>query len=229
VKRLALHPSLLALALAGAIACDKKKDEPPPPPPPPSVTTTTTPTASVTAAPPGPTKLADGEGRAIAIASCMSCHSEEMLAQQRLTKEKWAAVVKKMAGWGANLDPIDNDKLVAWLADSYGPDAGAYVAEAIDPRAAAAALAPEDDGPLANGDAERGKAIFVERCSGCHGPEAKGAPGALGINLVDRPILRRASVFADTVRRGRGKMVPLKAGDAELGDILAHLRRLRTG
>ena len=37
----------------------------------------------------------------------------------------------------------------------------------------------------------------------------------------------RPADFARSVRRGRGKMLPLALSDAEIGDVLAHLRSLR--
>lgn len=172
------------------------------------------------AAPVAPAK----DGRAIAKDACMSCHSEEMLAQQRLPKEKWAATVKKMSGWGANLDPGDEGALVAWLATTYGPDAGPWEPAPIGAAAATAEIAPEEDAAYANGDPEHGKALFTERCAPCHGDDAR---GKIGTNLVERPVLYRARAFAETVRRGRGKMTPIAATDREIADVVAHLRRLR--
>jgi mono/diheme cytochrome c family protein len=132
--------------------------------------------------------------------------------------------VKKMVGWGANLEAADVEPLVAWLAESYGPDAGAWEPKHVTPEEAAAELALEDDGPYAPGDFDRGKALFVDRCAACHGLDAR---GQIGVALVERPILYRAARLAEIVRRGKGKMLPIKATDAEIGDILVYLRRLR--
>ena len=147
-----------------------------------------------------------------------------MLAQQRLTRAQWTKTVTKMVGWGANLEPRDTEPLTAWLAATYGPDAGPYEPAAISSDAAAAELEAQPDGPYANGDAERGRALYTDRCSGCHGSDAR---GHIGVLLVDRPFLYRAQDFADVTRRGRGKMPPMVVTDAELADILAHLRKLR--
>ncbi|HVH44855.1 MAG TPA: cytochrome c [Labilithrix sp.] len=176
--------------------------------------------AAITTVPSG---LSKEEGRAIVKGACLSCHSEEMLAQQRLTQAQWTKTVTKMVGWGANLEPKDTEPLVTWLASTYGPDAGPYEPQPIEADAAAAELAPQPDGPYANGDAERGRALYIDRCSGCHGPDAR---GHIGVRLVDRPFLYRAAELAETVRRGRGKMPPLPTPDSDLADILAHLRRL---
>lgn len=165
------------------------------------------------------------DGKAIVTGACLSCHTEDLIAQQRLPKEKWTATVKKMAGWGANLDPSDTDKLVTYLAATYGPDAGPWEPESITAADAKKAMDPQDDGPYAGGDVDKGKPLFIERCSGCHGPDAR---GAIGVNLVERPILYRATEVATTVRRGRGKMTPSRdMSDRQIADVIAYLRSLR--
>jgi mono/diheme cytochrome c family protein len=171
-----------------------------------------------------PMVFANDEGRPLVRNACLSCHSEEMLAQQRLTPEQWAKVVTKMVGWGANLEPGDTAALTAWLSTTYGVDAGPYTPEMIGVDAAAEELAPLPDGPFANGDAERGGPLYVDKCSGCHGADAR---GGIGVLLVDRPFLYRAAELATTIRRGRGKMPPLPLSDREIADIVAHLRRLK--
>jgi hypothetical protein len=47
------------------------------------------------------------------------------------------------------------------------------------------------------------------------------------VNLVEKPSLYRASKLAELVRKGRGKMTPIKATDADIADILTYLRRQR--
>jgi mono/diheme cytochrome c family protein len=204
----------LALMLAAGAACAKEK------------TRAAAVDAGIEAAtvPPGPTVLSAEEGRALVKGACLSCHSEEMLAQQRLTEAQWTKTVTKMVGWGANLEPRDTAPLTAWLAATYGPDAGPHAAAPIDVDAAEAELTALPDGPFAGGDPERGRTTYTDKCSGCHGPEARGHIGTI---LVDRPFLYRAQGFAETVRRGRGKMPPLAMSDADLADVLAHLRRLK--
>jgi mono/diheme cytochrome c family protein len=202
--------ALLAIVLAGASACTK-------PALPSPVPDASTQSASVV--------HANEDGRPIVKGACLSCHAEEMLAQQRLPKEKWAATVKKMSGWGANLDPSDTDALVAYLAASYGPDAGPWEPATISAADATEALEAQDDGAYAGGDAATGAKLFIERCAPCHGANAR---GAIGVNLVDRPLLYRADYVATTVRTGRGKMLPLASTtDRDIADILAHLRTLR--
>jgi cytochrome c2 len=189
-------------------ACTKK------PPPPPIVedagtTTTTTPAVA--------------DARDIAKKACLSCHQMEMLEQQRLTEAQWTKTVTKMQGWGANLEASDAPALIAWLSASFGPDAGAWVVHNEEVSEALRPITPAEDGNYANGNAEHGKALYTDRCSGCHAPEAQ---GHIGVNLVDKPFLYRADDFAWTIRRGRGKMPAAKIEDREVADILAHLRSL---
>ena len=153
---------------------------------------------------------------------CLACHTVQMLEEQRLTAKQWGAVVKKMVGWGAPVDPATSDVLVAYLAEHYGPDAGAYDPPLITPAEATLAFAPEDDGPLARGEPARGATLYRDRCAACHGAEAR---GQLGVALVDRPLLYRAASFAAVIRKGKGRMDPAPdTSDGEIADLLAHLR-----
>ena len=63
-------------------------------------------------------------------------------------------------------------------------------------------------------------------------------PNCLGQNATLTPTLRIVGVFllvppavfffvARVIRRGRGKMLPIALSDAEIGDVLAHLRGLK--
>jgi mono/diheme cytochrome c family protein len=179
--------------------------------------------ASAATAPP-PASLAV-DGKKLVTDDCQSCHADEMLQQQRLTSAQWAKVVAKMTTWGSPVEPENASALVAYLASHYGPDAGLYVPSIVAAETAAAAIAPEDDGPYAGGDATRGKALFVSTCAACHG---LGARGQLGVNLVDRAILYRANDVATMVREGRGRMAPLRGvTDAQIADVLAYLRGVR--
>lgn len=215
VSRL-LRAGMLALTL---VACSKDRAAATP------TDAGTAPVVVMADASAAPTSLISAdEGRALVKGACLSCHSEEMLAQQRLTEAQWTKTVTKMVGWGANLEPKDTAPLIAWLAATYGPDAGPWVAARIDVDAAAAEIAALPDGPFASGDVERGKAAYTDKCSGCHGPDAR---GHIGTRLIDRPFLYRAGDVADVVRRGRGKMLPMPSmSDAEIADVLAYLRTL---
>ncbi|MDB5213226.1 MAG: putative Sulfite:cytochrome c oxidoreductase, subunit [Myxococcaceae bacterium] len=172
-----------------------------------------------------PAAVTAADGKKLVREACLSCHSEHMLAQQRLTPAQWQKTVGKMVIWGANLDPKEIDPVVAYLVSTSGPNAGPYVPETVPAGDALTEIAALPDDPFPPGDIERGKALFVNKCSGCHGSDAR---GALGVALVDKPFLYRAVEFSRTVRRGRGKMIPIPLSDAEIGDVLAYLRSLRS-
>ncbi len=67
-------------------------------------------------------ELPPGDGKAIADGACLTCHSSDMLRQQRLTEKQWAANVDKMVGWGAPVPESRRDALVAYLVKNFGPD-----------------------------------------------------------------------------------------------------------
>jgi mono/diheme cytochrome c family protein len=161
----------------------------------------------------------------LVVNNCLACHAEALLLQQRLTLKQWAAVVKKMQGWGAPIEPEHVDALVTHLATRYASTAR-YQPAVVDARRAAAALAPLPDGPFKAGDAKKGQAAYGVACAGCHGADGHGS--ATGVNLSDRPLLWRAAEFAAITRAGRGRMPAFTTlSDADLAGILVYLRTLR--
>jgi len=164
-------------------------------------------------------------GAALVVNNCLACHEEDLLKQQRLSAKQWDAVVKKMQGWGAPIEPENVAKLVADLSVRYGSGAGPYLAAEIASAEAAAAIDPVPDGAFAGGDGKRGKTVYDAQCASCHGPDARGGP--MGTNLYDLWILYRAADFAAITRAGRGRMPAFKASDREVADVLAWLRGLR--
>ena len=63
-----------------------------------------------------------GEGKAIADAACLNCHSTDLVRQQRLNERQWTASVTKMVGWGAEVPESRRAALVAYLVKNFGPD-----------------------------------------------------------------------------------------------------------
>lgn len=164
-------------------------------------------------------------GPQIVAEACLACHSDEMLRQQRLTAAQWEKVVKKMAGWGANVAGDDVPVVSAYLTTNYGLDAGPYQVEIIAAAEAPREIAPTEDGAFEGGNADRGGSLYGARCASCHGADAR---GTIGVNLVDRPLLYRAMDFAQVINRGRPKMpAQPSTTTGEVADLLAHLRRLR--
>lgn len=66
--------------------------------------------------------LPAGSGKALVEASCFTCHSADMLVQQRLTEKQWTAAVDKMIRWGAVVKEGDKPAMLVYLARHFGPD-----------------------------------------------------------------------------------------------------------
>jgi sulfite oxidase len=53
--------------------------------------------------------------------SCLACHDEDVITQQRLTRAQWDAEINKMVGWGAKVSDQDRSALLDYFASRYGP------------------------------------------------------------------------------------------------------------
>ncbi|HKA35665.1 MAG TPA: cytochrome c [Thermoanaerobaculia bacterium] len=74
-----------------------------------------------------------GEGKAIADAACLSCHSTDLVRQQRLNEKQWTASVAKMVGWGAEVPESRKAALIAYLVKNFGPDNTSFEAMVTRP------------------------------------------------------------------------------------------------
>lgn len=138
------------------------------------------------------------------IARCVVCHSQDLIAQQRLSKNRWESTVEKMKHWGAEILPEEADLLVRYLSARYHPGAPDHLPP-IDSELRQAEpfiQEPVPAGPLA-GNAARGAGIFEHNCQACHGVRGS---GGMGPKLEKNPILKREDLFWETVLRGRGPM-----------------------
>ena len=54
-------------------------------------------------------------------ATCMVCHQEDMIRQQRLTRAQWNREIDKMAGWGAPVKPDQRDGILNYLVSRFPP------------------------------------------------------------------------------------------------------------
>ena len=66
--------------------------------------------------------LPPGTMKDLADRACLNCHSADMIRQQRLTEKQWTNEIKKMVGWGAAVPEADQEALVAYLLQHFGPD-----------------------------------------------------------------------------------------------------------
>jgi hypothetical protein len=64
--------------------------------------------------------LPAGTGREVIEASCLPCHSPDILVQQRLTEKQWNATVEKMVRWGAVVKDTDKPSAIAYLSKNFG-------------------------------------------------------------------------------------------------------------
>jgi DMSO/TMAO reductase YedYZ molybdopterin-dependent catalytic subunit len=53
--------------------------------------------------------------------TCLACHDEDVIRQQRLTRAQWDAEINKMVGWGAKVSDQDRRALLDYFAARYGP------------------------------------------------------------------------------------------------------------
>lgn len=160
--------------------------------------------------------------------NCLMCHGEELVTHQRLTPKQWNTEVEKMIGWGSPLPPDRKTVLIDYLAASYPVTQSKPAIERLD-SSISLDLSTEKLKPVSAGEARpedlsRGRSLFAEHCSACHGPLAQG--GEIGINLINRPILLHARDFSDLMGRGQRRMPSFSAviDASQRDDLLAWLR-----
>jgi cytochrome c oxidase cbb3-type subunit 3 len=157
------------------------------------------------------------------LARCSVCHTPDLVAQQRLPKERWEATVEKMRHWGAEITEEEAGLLVRFLSARYHPGAP----DSLPPldselrKAEPLMQEPPASGPLI-GVASRGAGIFEHNCQACHGT---GASGGFGPKLAKNPILKHEDLFWETVLHGRGPMPAWGAvlSQQDIADVYAWL------
>lgn len=53
--------------------------------------------------------------------SCLTCHEDDLIEQQRLSRAGWGREVDKMIRWGAVVPDAEKDALIDYLAARYPP------------------------------------------------------------------------------------------------------------
>ena len=51
---------------------------------------------------------------------CVICHSLEMIAQQRQTREEWTLIVDRMITYGMPMEPGDRERMLTYLVKHLG-------------------------------------------------------------------------------------------------------------
>jgi hypothetical protein len=72
---------------------------------------------------PMPVEMPDGDGKAIALASCQICHRLTNLTNAHKSLDDWRATVETMMDRGANVPQDKLETLVQYLAKNFGPKA----------------------------------------------------------------------------------------------------------
>jgi cytochrome c oxidase cbb3-type subunit 3 len=160
---------------------------------------------------------------ALIIARCAVCHSQDLIVQQRLPRERWEATVEKMTRWGAEISNDEADLLMRYLSARYHPGAPDHLPPLDSELRKAEPLTQEPvaEGPP-TGVATRGAGVFEHNCQACHGA---GAVGGMGPKLVKNPILKHEESFWETIVHGRGSMPAWGAvlSHQDIADIYAWL------
>jgi DMSO/TMAO reductase YedYZ molybdopterin-dependent catalytic subunit len=73
------------------------------------------------AAPPAPISTANMVPPAGFKTACGTCHDDDVLRQQRLTRAQWDREITKMTGWGAKVKDEDRSAFLDYLFSNYGP------------------------------------------------------------------------------------------------------------
>jgi mono/diheme cytochrome c family protein len=159
--------------------------------------------------------------------NCLICHSEDMIASQRLTPAQWKSEIEKMVNWGAPLPKEAESPLIDYLARRYS-------AQAAPPALTRAALKDVDSlelpgaGPGVapiDADPARGERIYAANCATCHGPTALG--GDLGPSLTGKAILTHPREYDGILRQGLRRMPGFQTvmNSKDQADVLEWLRR----
>ena len=53
--------------------------------------------------------------------ACLTCHEDDVIRQQRLTRAQWNRELNKMSGWGAQVSPDLRESFLDYLSTNFGP------------------------------------------------------------------------------------------------------------
>ncbi|MBV8536046.1 MAG: hypothetical protein JO128_10665 [Alphaproteobacteria bacterium] len=142
--------------------------------------------ASSFAQQPAASPLPPGDGRDVVAVACTQCHGPGPFVQLRQGADAWRLQVYDMILRGAQVQPDDVDKVVGYLAASYGPGVN------VPP--------PLHQVTLPDG---KGKDLVEAQCTVCHGLDriamANRAPGEWN-QIIHRMMFLGASVSGDDAK-----------------------------
>lgn len=101
-----------------------------------------------------------GPGRALVMEACVQCHDLRAVVSQRKDRAAWRRTVNEMVWRGAPLYPGEADVIGDYLAEAFGPAAGAPPRDGGRVAAAVAAEPALPPGP--------GRELLLKACVSCH-------------------------------------------------------------
>ncbi len=104
--------------------------------------------------------LPEGPGKDLVLAKCQTCHEIGFVARERLSRERWDAVIDEMVLQGLRLTPEERAAILDYLATYLGTQ------PPPTPPQAQPASSPKTGAQVYN------------NCLGCHGPQGEGNPPA---------------------------------------------------
>ena len=187
-------------------------------------------------------QLPEGVHRETVQRVCSTCHSVQMFAARKMSRQQWGATVSSMVARGAKISDDEFDQIVEYLATTF-PLADATQAAApaaprqrvtrapslIDQAGSADKQVVEEDA------AARGKTVYVGQCITCHGTRARG--GNRGADLVRSVLVlhdRYGSTLAPFLGQGHPRSKPAVLTAEQIRDLSHFLHQqiddtLRTG
>ncbi|GAB5603552.1 c-type cytochrome [Thermus sp. FJN-A] len=102
--------------------------------------------------------LPEGPGKELVLAKCQTCHDLGLVTRERLSRERWDAVLNEMVAQGLKVTPEERAAILDYLA--------VYLGTEPPP-----ATPPAQETPAS----KTGTQVYAN-CSGCHGPQGEGNP-----------------------------------------------------
>jgi len=103
---------------------------------------------------------------------CSQCHPFEFVIGVSRTREQWETVVENMVSRGARGTRTELAAVIDYLSDTH----------VLKPSTVRGGSGPDDKPIVDPKAAEAAKPLYAEKCTACHGPDARGT--AQGPNLV---------------------------------------------
>ncbi|MEN2981510.1 MAG: c-type cytochrome [Thermus sp.] len=100
--------------------------------------------------------LPEGPGKDLVLAKCQACHDIGFVARERLSRERWDAILTEMVSRGLQVTPEERAAILDYLALYLG-------------------LQPPPAPPPVQAEAKTGAQVYAN-CAGCHGPQGEGNP-----------------------------------------------------